>query len=156
MYENELFQLIQYDPATNKVAAEPLLYVPPLVNRYYMIDLTPRQSLVKWLVDEGRTVFVISWVNPGPELKDMHGFARDYAAALHRPVTYVPQPIETWNVQYIEFPFAARIGAHTSEHCTDIATEVRRAVEPHHVRVTVRQHVRGGIVTEATAELPLS
>jgi polyhydroxyalkanoate synthase subunit PhaC len=70
VYENELFQLIQYDPATDKVAAEPLLYVPPLVNRYYMIDLVPRQSLVKWLVDEGRTVFVISWVNPGPELKD--------------------------------------------------------------------------------------
>src|SRR3954471_16104896 len=71
VYENELFQLIQYDPATDKVAAEPLLYVPPLVNRYYMIDLVPRQSLVKWLVDEGRTVFVISWVNPGPEHKDM-------------------------------------------------------------------------------------
>ena len=57
-------------PATDKVAAEPLLYVPPLVNRYYMIDLVPRQSLVKWLVEEGRTVFVISWVNPGAELKD--------------------------------------------------------------------------------------
>lgn len=70
VYENELFQLIQYDPATDKVAAEPLLYVPPLVNRYYMIDLVPRQSLVKWLVDEGRTVFVISWVNPGREHKD--------------------------------------------------------------------------------------
>jgi polyhydroxyalkanoate synthase len=70
VYENELFQLIQYNPATDKVAAEPLLYVPPLVNRYYMIDLVPRQSLVKWLVDEGRTVFVISWVNPGPELKN--------------------------------------------------------------------------------------
>ena len=70
VYENELFQLIQYDPATEKVAAEPLLYVPPLVNRYYMIDLVPRQSLVKWLVDEGRTVFVISWVNPGSEHKD--------------------------------------------------------------------------------------
>ena len=70
VYENEHFQLIQYDPATEKVAAEPLLYVPPLVNRYYMIDLVPRQSLVKWLVDEGRTVFVISWVNPGPEHKD--------------------------------------------------------------------------------------
>jgi polyhydroxyalkanoate synthase len=52
------------------VAAEPLLYVPPLVNRYYMIDLVPRQSLVKWLVDEGRTVFVISWVNPGNAHKD--------------------------------------------------------------------------------------
>ena len=70
VFENELFQLIQYDPATDKVAAEPLLYVPPLVNRYYMIDLLPRQSLVKWLVEQGRTVFVISWVNPGPELKD--------------------------------------------------------------------------------------
>lgn len=70
VYQNELFQLIQYNPATDKVAAEPLLYVPPLVNRYYMIDLVPRQSLVKWLVDEGRTVFVISWVNPGPEHKD--------------------------------------------------------------------------------------
>ncbi|QDP19988.1 PHA/PHB synthase family protein [Sphingomonas xanthus] len=70
VYENSLFQLIQYSPTTDKVAAEPLLYVPPLVNRYYMIDLVPRQSLVKWLVDEGRTVFVISWVNPGPEHKD--------------------------------------------------------------------------------------
>ena len=70
VFQNDLFQLIQYAPATDKVAAEPLLYVPPLVNRYYMIDLVPRQSLVKWLVDEGRTVFVISWVNPGPELKD--------------------------------------------------------------------------------------
>ncbi len=70
VFQNELFQLIQYNPATATVAAEPLLYVPPLVNRYYMIDLAPDQSLVKWLVDEGRTVFVISWVNPGPELKD--------------------------------------------------------------------------------------
>jgi polyhydroxyalkanoate synthase len=71
VFENALFQLIQYTPTTEKVSAEPLLYVPPLVNRYYMIDLVPRQSLIKWLVDEGRTVFVISWVNPGPEHKDM-------------------------------------------------------------------------------------
>jgi polyhydroxyalkanoate synthase len=70
VFENELFQLIQYTPTTNKVAAEPLLYVPPLVNRFYMIDLVPRQSLVKWLVDEGRTVFVISWVNPSEKHKD--------------------------------------------------------------------------------------
>ena len=55
VFESELFQLIQYNPTTEKVAAEPLLYVPPLVNRFYMIDLTPSQSLVKWLVDEGRS-----------------------------------------------------------------------------------------------------
>jgi len=76
VFENELFQLIQYSPSTAKVAAEPLLYVPPLVNRYYMIDLVPRQSLVKWLVDEGRTVFVVSWVNPGTE--HQHEGVEDY------------------------------------------------------------------------------
>ncbi|WP_051504303.1 PHA/PHB synthase family protein [Sphingomonas jaspsi] len=70
VYQNDLFQLIQYTPTTDKVAAEPLLYVPPLVNRFYMIDLTPRQSFVKWLVEQGRTVFVISWVNPGARHKD--------------------------------------------------------------------------------------
>ncbi|MEO7635475.1 MAG: hypothetical protein ABIS38_07505 [Sphingomicrobium sp.] len=70
VFENALFQLIQYTPATATVAAAPLLYIPPLVNRYYMIDLQPRSSLIKWLVDEGRTLFVISWVNPGDEHRD--------------------------------------------------------------------------------------
>jgi polyhydroxyalkanoate synthase len=70
VFENDLFQLIQYEPATGKVAAEPLLYVPPLVNRFYMIDLVPRQSMVKWLVEQGRTVFVVSWVNPTEKHKD--------------------------------------------------------------------------------------
>jgi polyhydroxyalkanoate synthase len=70
VFQNKLFQLIQYDPVTPDVAAEPLLYVPPLVNRFYMIDLVPRQSLVKWLTEQGRTVFVISWVNPTEEHKD--------------------------------------------------------------------------------------
>ena len=70
VFQNDLFQLIQYDPATPDVAAEPLLYVPPLVNRFYMIDLQPRSSLVKWLVDQGRTVFVISWINPDERHRD--------------------------------------------------------------------------------------
>ncbi len=70
VFQNDLFQLIQYTPTTAKVAAAPMLYVPPLVNRYYMIDLVPRQSLAKWLVDEGRTVFAISWVNPTVAHKD--------------------------------------------------------------------------------------
>ncbi|MDP3660363.1 alpha/beta fold hydrolase [Phenylobacterium sp.] len=70
VYQNTLFQLIQYAPTTPQVARRPLLYVPPLVNKYYLMDLQPKSSLLKWLVDEGRTVFVVSWVNPGPELRD--------------------------------------------------------------------------------------
>ncbi|MBA3812458.1 MAG: alpha/beta fold hydrolase [Caulobacteraceae bacterium] len=75
VFQNELFQLIQYDPATADVARRPLLYVPPLVNKFYLMDLQPKSSLLKWLVDEGRTVFTVSWVNPGPELRD-----KDFAA----------------------------------------------------------------------------
>ena len=64
VWQSELCQLIQYAPMTGTVAVEPLLYVPPLVNRFYMIDLMPKQSMVRWLVEQGRTVFVVSWVNP--------------------------------------------------------------------------------------------
>ena len=70
VYQNELMQLIQYAPATETAYRRPLLYVPPLVNKYYLLDLTPESSLIRWLVGEGHTVFVISWVNAGPELAD--------------------------------------------------------------------------------------
>lgn len=70
VFQNELMQLIQYEPATPDVFRRPLLYVPPLVNKYYVLDLQPKSSLVKWLVDQGHSVFVISWINPGPELAD--------------------------------------------------------------------------------------
>ena len=78
IYQNELMQLIQYAPATEKMYQRPLLYVPPLVNKYYLLDLQPRSSLMRWLVEQGHTVFVISWVNPGPELghKDIADYIR--------------------------------------------------------------------------------
>lgn len=70
IFQNELMQLIQYAPATAEVHKRPLLYVPPLVNKYYLLDLQPRSSLVRWLVEQGHTLFVVSWVNPGAELAD--------------------------------------------------------------------------------------
>lgn len=76
IYQNELMQLIQYAPTTEKVFKRPLLIVPPWINKYYILDLNPKKSLVSWLVDQGFTVFVISWVNPDERLA-MKGFS-DY------------------------------------------------------------------------------
>ncbi len=68
IFQNELMQLIQYAPSTDEVHKRPLLYVPPLVNKYYLLDLQPKSSLIRWLVEQGHSLFVVSWVNPGPEL----------------------------------------------------------------------------------------
>jgi poly[(R)-3-hydroxyalkanoate] polymerase subunit PhaC len=64
VYQNDLMQLIQYAPTTGEVLARPLLIVPPWINKFYILDLTPEKSFIKWCVDRGLTVFVISWVNP--------------------------------------------------------------------------------------------
>jgi len=76
VFQNELMQLIQYAPSTPMVQRRPLLVVPPWINKFYILDLKPKNSFIKWCVDQGHTVFVISWINPGAELADK-GFA-DY------------------------------------------------------------------------------
>ena len=70
VYQNELMQLIQYNPNTETVAQRPLLVVPPWINKFYILDLTERNSFIQWLVNQGQTVFVVSWRNPGPAQKD--------------------------------------------------------------------------------------
>lgn len=76
VFQNEVFQLIQYAPTTDKVREVPLLVVPPWINKYYILDLTPPKSLIKFAVDQGFTVFVISWVNPDERLS--HKTFEDY------------------------------------------------------------------------------
>ncbi len=71
IYENDIMQIIQYKATTDKVATRPLLVIPPFINKFYILDLQPENSFVKYAADQGHTVFIISWVNPGRELKDL-------------------------------------------------------------------------------------
>jgi polyhydroxyalkanoate synthase subunit PhaC len=85
IYQNDLMQLIQYSPATEQVLKRPLLIAPPWINKFYILDLRPRNSLVRWAVSQGHTVFMISWVNPDSRLAEK-GFedymTEGYLAAL--------------------------------------------------------------------------
>ncbi len=77
IYQNEIMQLIQYEPQTKSVFRCPLLFIPPWINKYYILDLNPSLSMVNWLVQQGYTVFMISWVNPGASFAQ-----KDFSAYL--------------------------------------------------------------------------
>ncbi|MFN3261161.1 MAG: PHA/PHB synthase family protein [Pikeienuella sp.] len=70
VWRNNVLELIQYAPKTETVWSRPLLFVPPWINKYYVLDLNPKKSMMQWLVEQGHNVFIISWVNPGEAQKD--------------------------------------------------------------------------------------
>ena len=85
VYQNDLMQLIQYTPSTETVLKRPLLIAPPWINKFYILDLRPRNSFVRWAVSQGHTVFMISWVNPDAKLaeKNFEDYMQEgYLAAL--------------------------------------------------------------------------
>jgi len=96
VFRNRLLELIQYAPSTDTVHAIPLLIFPPWINKFYIMDLKPQNSLIKWIVDQGFTLFVVSWVNPDASYAEtgMDDYIRDgflRAMAEARRITQQPQ-----------------------------------------------------------------
>src|ERR1700759_3412717 len=125
IFQNDLMQLIQYTPSTETVLRTPLLIVPPWINKFYILDLKPEKSFIKWCVDQGITVFVISWVNPDKRLG-----------------------AKTWDDYMKEGPLAAmdvieratgEMKVHTAGYCvggTLLATTLAWLADKRRVRVT--------------------
>ncbi|MGA9253036.1 MAG: class I poly(R)-hydroxyalkanoic acid synthase [Roseobacter sp.] len=85
VYRNRMMELVQYEASTDQVYKTPVIIYPPWINKFYILDLKPQNSMVKWLVDQGHTVFVVSWVNPDPTYSDigMEDYITDgYLAAV--------------------------------------------------------------------------
>ncbi len=125
IFQNDLMQLIQYEPTTEKVLRTPLLIVPPWINKFYILDLGPEKSFVKWCVDQGITVFMISWVNPDKTLGEKT-FA-DYMK--HGPLTAMDVIEE----------ITGEMKVHTIGYCvggTLLASTLAWLAEKRRVRVT--------------------
>jgi polyhydroxyalkanoate synthase subunit PhaC len=89
IFQNELMQLIQYDPSTPTVHQRPFLFVSPWINKYYIMDMRPKNSMVKWMVDQGFTVFMTSWVNPDERLA--HKKFDDYMLSIVEGMNAIEQ-----------------------------------------------------------------
>jgi polyhydroxyalkanoate synthase len=134
VFENDLFQLIQYAPTTATALKTPVLIVPPWINKFYVLDLAPDKSLLKWMVDRGLTVFVISWVNPDARLagKGFADYMRDGVLAALDAVKLATGEPQAHAIGYcvggtllaVTLGYLAAIGEDRVKSATFLATQV--------------------------------
>jgi polyhydroxyalkanoate synthase len=101
VYETPLFQLVQYSPSTEEVLEIPLVIFPPWINRFYILDLTPKKSFIKWAVDQGITVFVVSWKSADASMKDV--VWDDYIAGQIEAIDHVRDRLGVESVHAIGY-----------------------------------------------------
>jgi polyhydroxyalkanoate synthase len=101
VHEGPLYQLIQYSPTTDDVLETPLVIFPPWINRFYILDLTPKKSFIKWAVDQGLTVFIASWKSADASMKDV--VWDDYVRAQMEAVDFIRDRLGTKSVHAIGY-----------------------------------------------------
>jgi polyhydroxyalkanoate synthase len=111
IYETKLFQLIQYAPSTEEVLETPLVIFPPWINRFYILDLTPEKSFVKWTVDQGVTLFMVSWKSADESIRDV--MMDDYVAAQEEAIDVIRDALGVKSVHAIGYCVAGTTMAAT-------------------------------------------
>ena len=136
VYETNLFQLIQYSPSTEDVYEVPLVIFPPWINRFYILDLTPKKSFIKWAVDQGITVFVVSWKSADDTMGDV--VWDDYILSQIEAIDHVRERLKVPHVHTIGYCVAGTTLAATLALLTRRDEAERRRSAGHRPDLHVR------------------
>ncbi|NVK31166.1 MAG: class I poly(R)-hydroxyalkanoic acid synthase [Gammaproteobacteria bacterium] len=115
VFRNRMIELIQYAPSTGKVLKRPLMIVPPWINKFYILDLQPKNSMIKWLVEQGHTVFVLSWVNPDASYRDV-GFNNYMEEGIYAATDFICQSLEVEQLNAIGYCIGGTLLSATLAH----------------------------------------
>lgn len=146
--QTSVFELIQYAPQTAKVRSIPLLMVPPVINKFYIMDIAPGRSMIEYFVQQGQQVFVISWRNPQARHRDW-GFDT-YGAAIVEAMDAVQKITGTDSTQLLATCSGGILAAMTAAHLAEIGEGDR--VAGLNLAVTVLDETRGGFAAAAMSE----
>ena len=123
VFQNRLFQLIQYTPSTPEVYKRPLLITPPWINKFYILDLQPKNSMIKWLVDQGHTIFVISWFNPDESQDNDVGFDTYMLEGIYPAIDAVEKATGESEVNIVGYCIGGTLLASTLAHMAEKGDE---------------------------------